>query len=203
MTTTNAVKMVLLGGVVLACFGAAYWVAYSAGYGKAEAEGRASLNALKVERAEEQRRAAEAYGEALADILTEYQNEVARGDALAVDLQRQDREHNAQTQALQRRIAHVAQNSTVTLGPDVVRLLNEAAGLSDAALSAALCAPGADGEPAAHPAPRARILEGVNEADLIAWFAEYAERARWLESRLLAWQAWYRGLKEGEQSKGN
>lgn len=165
---------------------------YYMGFDHAEAKGLAAVRQLQVDHSEEKRRASDAYGKALADALGGYRAEVARADALVAEIAAQDRSHADTTQKLRRQIAHVASSSTCTLGPDTVRLLNEAAGISDDALYGALCAPGADGEPAACAAPDARLLEGVSEADLVAWFVDYADRACWLESRLAGWQQWYR-----------
>lgn len=180
-------------------------LAYKAGHDEAEAQGLAALNALKVERSEEKRRAADAYGKALADTLKKYQSEVSRGDALVAALKGRDRRHAEERQKLQKEIAHVAKRSTLVLDPDTVRLLNRAAGadgpagagISDDALSGALCAAGPDGGASGCAPARAGLLANVStsvtEADLIAWFSDFASRSRWLEDRLLAWQQLYRG----------
>jgi hypothetical protein len=168
--------------------------AYRLGYSHATSKGQARINALKAEQAEEARRAADAYAKAVADALDRYKTEVARADALALDLQQQDKDHARHAESLRGEIKRLAARSR-TLDPDTVRLLNRAAGagdnLPDAALPPTLCAPGPAGEPAASAATDAGLLAKVSEADLVAWFTDYAARSRRMETRLAAWRAWW------------
>lgn len=166
---------------------------YTHGCSVGTAKGRAELNALKAEYAAERRTAAEAYGAAVASALEKYREEVARGDSLAASLMEKDKIHTTETRTLRRQIADATKNSAVVLGPDVVRLLNEAAGacVSDAALPGDVHTPGPDGRAAAGAAPCAGLLEqfnGVTEADFTDWFIIYARRAQWLEERYNAWR---------------
>ncbi|MDR0339914.1 MAG: hypothetical protein LBH65_06530 [Desulfovibrio sp.] len=171
--------------------------AYRLGHGQAAAEGRAEINALKAAQAEEARRAADAYAKAVADALERYKNEVARADALALDLQPQDKDHARHAESLRDEIKRLAARDR-NLDPDTVRLLNRAAGagdsIPDAALPPTLRAPGPAGKPAAGAAADAGLLAGVSEADLVAWFTDYAARSRRMETRLSSWQRWYREL---------
>ena len=79
-------------------------VGYAAGYRRAAAEGEAAVTALKAEQSEEKRRAADAYGEALASALETYRQEVAKGDALARALEARDKTHSAETKKLRGQI---------------------------------------------------------------------------------------------------
>ena len=180
--------LLLLALVILPCIGG-YWI----GHGKAAAEGKAALNALKVEHSDEQRRAADAYGKAVADALEKYRGEVARGDALAESLTAQDKTHATETKNLRRQIANATKNSTIVLGSDVVRLLNEAAGacVPEHAVPGTVHSAGAAGTAGTGAAPCAGLLDqfsGVTEADFVDWFLTYAQRAHWMEQRLAGWR---------------
>lgn len=166
---------------------------YTHGCSVGTEKGRAELNALKAEYATEKRLTAEAYGKAVDKALEKYREEVERGNGLVASLKEKDAIHTTETRTLRRQIADATKNSAVVLGPDVVRLLNEAAGacVSDAALPGDVHTPGPDGRPAAGATPCAGLLEkfnGVTEADFTDWFIIYARRAQWLEERYTAWR---------------
>lgn len=166
---------------------------YARGCSVATTKGNAALNALKAEHAEEKRGEAEAYGEAVAKALEKYRAEVKRGDGLAISLAASEKARATETRNLRRQIADATKNSAVVLGPDVVRLLNEAAGacVPGGAMPGDVHTPSIDGRAAAGAAPCAGLLEefnGVNEADFTDWFIIYAKRARWLEGRYNAWR---------------
>ena len=194
-------------------------VGYKLGYGKAEAEGLAALNALKAETQEERRRAADAYGKAVAETLAKYREEVSRGDSLAERITAADTAHAEENAALKRRISNAAKKTAhpaCAVGPDVVRLLNDAAGacLPDPALPGDVRAAGAAGGGGACEAPDLGLLEGVvsaplawtcegkpnanggkkkqsevvSQADLLAWTLDYIARTRRLENRLEGWR---------------
>lgn len=188
---TSGFRSLLLAGLIAAacCSG------YVAGCTKAAAEGKAALNALMLKQAVEKRQSAEAYANVLAATQEKYRQEVARGDALAESLAAQDKAHAAETGNLRRQVANATKDSTITLSPAVVRLLNQAAGASgaaipDDALPGTLCAAGLNGKAGAGAGAATGILGrgGVSEADLAAWFLIYAQRTHWLEQRLAGWQ---------------
>ena len=186
--------------VVAGFIGLVGFSGYQIGYGKAEAEGQAVVNALKVEQSERDRRAAEAYGKALADRLADYQDEVARGKALETKLRAQEKQYAADARKLKKRIANATKNAACTLEPDVVRVLNEAAGvdLPEHPLPGAACPASPSGGVGNCTAPDGRVLgpySGVSQADLAAWFVDYARRCRGMENRLSGWRQWYQGRK--------
>ena len=186
--------------VVVGVIGLVGLAGYQIGYGKAEAEGQATVNALKVEQSERDRQAADAYGKALAERLESYQGEVKRGKALETQLRAREKQHSAEARELRKKIGHATKNSALTLDPDVVRLLNDAAGvdLPEHSLSGAACAAGSAGGAGVCTAPDGRILDpysGVTQADLAAWFVDYAKRSRSMEYRLSGWRQWYQGRR--------
>lgn len=177
---------------------AASAVGYRLGYSRAEAEGHAARNLLLVEREEERRERADAYGKALAGALSRYEDEVLRGQKLEQDLSAEQTRHAKEAAKLQRKIADVTRNSTHTFSTDFVLLYNEAIGLSGDALSEALCAFGADGASGTCGPLVPGLLEpfsGVSEADLLGHISKYGKRCRNLETQLSVWQA----LETGEQ----
>ena len=191
--TMTAAKAALCFALALACFGAAFMVAYNAGHDKAEAEGKAALSALRAEYQEEKRRAADAYGRAAAEALAKYRKEVARGDDLTGQILAADKAHSAETDELKRKIGHATKNGSCTLGPDLVRMLNDASGarVPDPALPGTLCpADPADGA-GAGAAPASGLLGrggAVSQADYLAWTLDYIARARRMEERLDGWR---------------
>ena len=186
--------------VVAGFIGLVGFCGHQIGYGQAEAEGRAAISILKAEQSEKDRRAADAYGKALADRLADYQDEVARGNALETQLLAREKQYSAEARNLRKKIGHATKNSALTLDPDVVRLLNEAAGvdLPEHPLPGALCLAGPSGGAGGCAAPDGRVLDphsGVTQADLAAWFVDYAKRCRGMENRLSGWRQWYQGRK--------
>ena len=131
-----AVLLVLVG----LCFGA-----YRLGYGMAETEGLAALRLVQVEREEERRAAAEAYGTALADTLARYQKEVAAAEKVATTLANENSTLEAQAQTLRRQIKNATAGSTHVFSADFVRLWNNFTGAVTAAASAVPGPSGAGG----------------------------------------------------------
>lgn len=178
-------------GALLSAAFACVVCGYFWGAALADARGQAALGALRAEQEEERRSAAEQYGRALAASLEQYQKQVARGDALAAEYAASKQRHLREAEALQRRIAHAVRGSVHTFSPDFVRLYNEAIGLSDAALSEALCAfspargTGAGG---ASDSRISQLFTGVTEADLLAHIVKYGRRCRGLERQLHGWR---------------
>ena len=167
---------------------------YVAGCDGERAQGRAALETIKREHADAMRQSAETYAGAVTDLFADYRDEVKRADGYVTRMAANDKEHDAETRTLRRRIADATNGSRLVLGPDVVRMLNEAAGacVSDAAGSGTVYPSGADGGAGGSAPPCAGVLErfdGVSEADLTAWFLRYARRTRWLETRYAAWKA--------------
>jgi hypothetical protein len=195
-----------------ALFGLGLWI----GSDTAEAEGLAALNALRAEYQEEKRQASDAYGKAVADALEQYRTEVSRGDVLAGQIAEADKAHAAESETLRRKIAHAAKNSDCTLAPDIVRMLNDAAGarVPDAALPGTIRSADPPGGAGAGQAPDLGLLEGVvsapsawacegkpnadggkkkqsevvTQTDLLAWVTDYIARTRRLEDRLAGWR---------------
>ena len=182
----NSALVKLLGAVLALCIvcGGIYYV----GYIHAEAKGDAALNVLRVEREEERRAAAEAYGLALAATLEKYQREVARANTLDTELTLAGKTIAAKQQELQRKIKDVTNGSTHTFSLAFVRLFNNAIGVT---APGAVSAPGGSGAAvdtggtgtAAYPG----ILAGVNEADMLAFINYYGARCQNLEAKERAW----------------
>ena len=186
-----------VGAFFLCSLSAVY--GYMAGHDKAEAEGLAALNALRAASQEEKRRTADAYGKAVADALEQYREQVSRGDDLAGKIMEADKAHAAENAALKRKISHATRDTTCTVDPDVVRLLNNATGATgatgarvpDAALPGDARAADTAGGAGAGQAPDSRLLgrgSHVTQADLLAWTLDYIARTRRLEDRLAGWR---------------
>lgn len=180
----------------IACVTALFASGYAIGHGKAEAEGQANINALKVECEEERRRNSEAYGKALAETLEQYEREVARADIVSAQYAESKKVHTKETESLQRRIRHAVRGNSHTFSPDFVKLYNEAIGLSGDALSQALYTRSAHGTAGTGGTSGAGWLDpftGVTERDLLEHIAGYGRRCRGLEAQVLGWQALERG----------
>ena len=217
---TDSIKgilVILVGALALAA--ALFTVGYRIGTDAAEAKGEAALNALRAEYQEEKRRSADAYGKAVSDALEQYRGEVARGDGLAERIATADKAHAAENAALKRRIAHAPSAAACIVDPDVVRMLNDAAGacLPDPALPGNVRAADPPGRAGAGAAPDLGLLEGVvsaplawacegkpnanggkkkqseavSQADFLAWVLDYIARTRRMEGRLEGWRALY------------
>ncbi len=202
MIMNGITRGLLLGLLAAALCGTGYYL----GHGRAEALGLAELNAFKVAREEEKRRDAETHAHALAEAMEDYQAEVARGNRLEQAINAEKVRRTKETQNLRRQIANAAKNSAVTLSPDIVRLLNNAAGaggIPEASLPGTLCPPGADGGTGACADPGARVLDfaGVSEADLAAWFIHYAGRCQSMEDKLSGWRELYRSRADAQGGK--
>lgn len=111
-------------GVLAVCFGGVLFGAYRLGYGTAEAEGLAAVRLVQVEREEERRAAAEAYGTALADTLASYQQEVAAAQQATKTLSAKNNALETQARTLRREIKNATAGSVHVFSTEFVRLWN-------------------------------------------------------------------------------
>ena len=180
------------------CISVLAGLSYGRGYEHGKAEGEAALQRARVSRAEERRREAEAFGRALSDSLAAFEAEAGRVNELAGQIQRERERHERDGKAWERRIAEVAGGSHV-FGADFVCMLNAAAGVCDGSVPQGSASRGSDAAASPCAAFDQGLLEkfeGVSEADLLAWFIEYAGRCRTMESQLLGWRAFAGGEEE-------
>lgn len=189
---SDGLKTAVSGLAVTLVAGCLLGLAYAKGYGHGRAEGEAALQALRVDRAEEKRREAESYGKALADALAAYEAEAERVNRLAVQMQKERQRHERENGMLEKRIADVVGKGAHIFGADFIRMLNAAAGVCDAAVPAtdpsSFSAHGAP--PCAAFGPRfLERFQGVTEADLLAWFIDYADRCKMMETQLSGWRS--------------
>ena len=111
-------KLLILSSISALALGAALFAAgHRLGGSAAEAGGKAALNALRAEYAEEQRRTADAYGKAVADALAKYRKEVAKGVELTGKIQAADKAHAVETAALKRKLGVIGHRGAKRGGP--------------------------------------------------------------------------------------
>ena len=161
---------------------------YYIGYSHAEAKGEAVLNALKVEREEERRKAAEEYGKALAERLEKYQREVTAAQGLASKLATEKSKLDAQVRSLKGQIHEATATSNHVFNTHFVRLWNAFTGADDAA--ATMPAPGGAGGTVGAGSTSAATytgISGVTEEDVLEFMAYYGSRCRNLEAKERAW----------------
>lgn len=113
--------LVLAGAVALTALAGCQ--GYRMGYDKAEAEGQAIVAEVRQEYAQAIAKSERAARERL-------QAEVARADAVAVELATAKSTHSADVKTLKARIANVTLNSTHIFGNEFVRMYNAAIGAS-------------------------------------------------------------------------
>ncbi|WP_027187616.1 hypothetical protein [Desulfovibrio cuneatus] len=111
-------------GILVVCLGAVCFGAYQLGFGRAEAEGLAAVRLVQVEREEERRAAAEAYGTALAETLARYQQEVAAAQRVAQTLSAKNNALETQAQTMRREIKNATAGSVHVFSAEFVRLWN-------------------------------------------------------------------------------
>lgn len=165
--------------------------AYGRGYEHGKTGGEAALHEARVDRAEEKRREAERFGKALADALAAYEAETVRVNEMVERLQEESRRHERENRAMEKRIADVAGNGAHVFDRDFICMLNAAAGVCDDSVPPApASAPAAYGASPCAAFGRGLLegFEGVTEADLLAWFLEYADRCKLMEIQLAGWR---------------
>lgn len=187
----SGLRAVVAGLALLLAVVWLFSLTYARGYDHGRAEGEAALQAARVERAEEKQREAEDSGKALADALTAYEVEVKRVNELAKQMQRERQRHERESRMLEKRIAEVAGGGAYVFGVDFICMLNAAVGVCDASVPAT--APSSFSDRGASPCAAfgpglLESFEGVREADLLAWFIEYAGRCRTMETQLSGWR---------------
>lgn len=99
---------------------------YDAGYARAEAEGRAALESLKRDHSDKAAREWAAYVAQLEQVHKNARQAQVRADALESDLLKTKTALAIERQGFAKRIADATSNADCRLGPDVVRLYNEA-----------------------------------------------------------------------------
>ncbi len=201
-------------GLLVVCLGAVCFGAYRQGYGKAEAEGLAAMRLVQVEREEERRAAAEAYGTALADTLARYQQEVAAAQRIAQTMSAKNTALESQAQTLRREIKNATAGSVHVFSSEFVRLWNGFIGAVSPAPRAVPAPGGAGGAIGGGTAgvavgtgvPGVRAgrvvtagsgapLELVTEEDVLEFMAYYGSRCQRLEAKEQAWQGLATGWK--------
>lgn len=178
-----------LAAPLITCFLAG--LVYAGGYGHGRAKGEAALREVKMQRAEEKQRQTENFAQALAETLAAHEAETARVSKLSGQLQQERQRHESETRALERRIAAVTSGSAHVFSTDFICMFNAAAGVRDSSAPGASAAfvsdPGA--APCASFGPGLlELFAGVGEAELLAWFVEYAGRCRIMEDQLAGWR---------------
>ena len=167
---------------------------YHAGYGKAEAEGKAALETLKREYSDANAKRWAEYADKERQARERLQEEQARADTLAETLLQTESALAAERRDFTRRIADATRNNTTAFGPEFVRLYNEA--LYGPGWSAGAGSQNKSGgaASAAHragtaPAPGGGILpeQPVTLADLLAHVRDYGAYCRNLSDRLGLW----------------
>jgi len=165
---------------------------YHAGYGKAEAEGKAALEALKREHSDINSKRWAEYAAKEREARERLQEEQARADALTKTLLRAEDALAAERRDFTRRIADATRNNNAAFSPEFVRLYNEAlygpaagAGSQNKPGGAASAAHGAGSAPA----PGGGVLpeQPVTLADLLAHSRDYGAYCRNLSERLGLW----------------
>ena len=202
-------------GIVVVCLGAVCFGAYRLGYGRAEAEGLAAVRLVQVEREEERRAAAEAYGTALADTLARYQQEVAAAQQATQTLSAKNNALETQAKTLRREIKNATAGSVHVFSAEFVRLWN---GFIGAVAPAPRAVPGPGGAGGAFGGGTAGVAAGagvpgvgtagrtasagsggpmasVTEADVLEFMAYYGNRCQRLEAKERAWQGLAAGWK--------
>ena len=208
-------SIVMKWGILVVCLGAVCFGAYRLGYDRAEAEGLAALRLLQVERQEERRAAAEAYGKALADTLARYQQEVAAAQQATQTLSAKNNALETQAQTLRREIKNATAGSVHVFSAEFVRLWN---GFIGAVVPAPRAVPGPGGAGGAAGAGTAGAVAGtgvpgvgtagraaaagsgpspefVTEEDVLEFMAYYGSRCQRLEAKEHAWQGLAAGWK--------
>lgn len=129
----NSLALKALGiGLACALF---LGMVYFAGYNSARHAGRAEYLALQVEYAEEQRKASDAYGKALALGLEAYQQEVDYAQSLEMRLVSANALAQQKKSAFEKEISLVTKHSNHVFSVDFIRLYNKV--VSSSALPAA------------------------------------------------------------------
>ena len=202
-------------GILVVCLGAVCFGAYRLGYGRAEAEGLAALRLMQVEREEERRAAAEAYGTALSDTLARYQQEVAAAQRIAQTMSAKNIALESQAQTLRREIKNATAGSVHVFSAEFVRLWNGFIGAANPAPRAVPAPGGAGGAfgggtagasagagvPGVGRAGRVASAgsgptpEFVTEEDVLEFMAYYGSRCQRLEAKERAWQGLAAGWK--------
>jgi hypothetical protein len=190
-----------------ACAAAALLVGgYHAGCRVTAAEYERDMGLLRLAHAQEQTQRARAHAQAYAALHRQYEKELSRGNALSAQLDEKRRQIARQRMQFDRRIRDVvvrleASGTDCRLGPDFVRLWNEAIGavahdsgggsLSGAAGTAPVTdtASGAAGTAdtgilAGQAAPPSQRTGTVTPADLLANIRDYGARCRAMEVQL-------------------
>lgn len=183
-------KCAVLGAAVLIALWLIVTGIYSAGYGKAKAEGQAALSALEARHAEQEAARWAVAAEAERAARARLQAEQARADDLAARLAQTENTLAVERRAFTKRIADATRNAPALTAASV-RLYNEALyGPAGAGPGGQAGNPGhaANG---AGPAPAAggRVLpeQPVTLADLLAHARDYGGWCRNLQARERAW----------------
>lgn len=99
---------------------------YDAGYGKAQAEGVAALEALKREYSDANAARWAEYADKLQEARQDTQDKQAKADALEAELLDAKTALTAERRGFAKRIADATRNNDCSLSADTVRLYNEA-----------------------------------------------------------------------------
>ena len=140
-TIKKYLPLLLCALVLVACY-----AAYKHGYNTAAVKGEAALLAARLDWQEDKRAQADAYAQAVADALAQYEENVRHGDAITVKLTKDRADHEATAKNVQAQARALPDGSTVIFTAADVRLLNEAAGVYRPAKPESVCAARADGE---------------------------------------------------------
>lgn len=173
-----SLALILITVLGAAC-GLSAWRGYSAGYGKAQALGRAQLAELRGEHEA-------AFAAALAELGREISAQARRALKAEQEHNREkERSRNAEI-ARKKEIAAVTAGSSHTFSPAFVRLWNEAVGAPAPgdALPGTYDSAVASGAAPAGAASDAGLLPGVSEADILAYINYYGGRCQRLEGQL-------------------
>lgn len=187
-------KWALLTLAALAVWAVLYFTVnaiYQAGYGKAQAEGKAALAALEQKHAEENAARWAEYATKEREARERLQDEQAKANTLEAALLETKNTLAAERRGFAKRIADATRNSDCILTAEFVRLYNEAlygpagAGNQNSAGSAAGPAQGA---PAPAPLGAGLLREQpVTLKDLLAHAKLYGEWAREVHAIALGW----------------
>lgn len=179
--------------------GVGAWKGYSAGYAKAESEGKRALLFERLERAAENVQRALAVAEAERGAREKTEAAVAEAGRLEKELIEYRSRLEAQEIDFRRRIADAAQSTAGTcagLNDDWVRLYNEYLGASGTSSRGSVPAaghsgnaqgPSGPGSGAGAGIPRAKPLKLATPADILEHAKDYGKRSRWMEKQLNGW----------------
>lgn len=190
-----------LGVVLLVLLAAAAgaWKGWGLGYERADAMRGQEIEKLKADHASEREAQQRLLADAEKTARERLEKQVAEADRLAAELSKAKAAIAASARTItSRRIEHASASAPdCRLGPDFIRLCNDAAGADPAASGLPGDAPGpsgaADASPAS-PGAAAGVLPGdhVTLPDLAAWLRDYGAWCRNNTAQLEALISWER-----------